>query len=333
MCGLDGETLPKSRYHATPGELSVAGVPARFELETLVRIHPEQNTALSGLYRTSGNYCTQCEAMGFRRITYFLDRPDVMARFTTTITADRETCPVMLSNGNRVLRGDPRRAMVGIACAGIDPFPKPSYLFALVAGDLRCHGVAASRRPAAARWQLEIWVEAQNIDRCEHAFRSLQKAMKWDEEVFGLEYDLDVYMIVAVNDFNMGAMENKGLNVFNSKYVLGPSRDGHRRRLRGHRGGDRSRVLPQLDRQSCDLPGLVPAHAEGGADGLSRSALQRRHDVGGGQAHRRRQGVAHRAVRRGRWAHGPSDSSRVLYLHGQLLYGHRLQQGRRGDSA
>jgi aminopeptidase N len=214
---LDGEELPASRYHASPDGLRVERVPARFELETLVALRPQDNTSLSGLYRTSGNFCTQCEAMGFRRITYFLDRPDVMARYSTTITGDAERYPVMLSNGNRVEEEtlDDGRHRVRWE----DPFLKPSYLFALVAGDLRCHAggfVTKGGREVA----LEIWVEPQNVDRCEHALRSLQNAMRWDEEVFGLEYDLDIYMIVAVNDFNMGAMENKGLNVFNSKYVL-----------------------------------------------------------------------------------------------------------------
>jgi len=214
---LDGEELPASRYHASPDGLRVERVPARFELETLVALRPQDNTSLSGLYRTSGNFCTQCEAMGFRRITYFLDRPDVMARYSTTITGDAERYPVMLSNGNRVEEEtlDDGRHRVRWE----DPFLKPSYLFALVAGDLRCHAggfVTQGGREVA----LEIWVEPQNVDRCEHALRSLQNAMRWDEEVFGLEYDLDIYMIVAVNDFNMGAMENKGLNVFNSKYVL-----------------------------------------------------------------------------------------------------------------
>ena len=214
---LDGEVLPTRAYQLGEDELRIDSPPERFQLETRVRIKPHENTALSGLYRTSGNFCTQCEAMGFRRITYFLDRPDVMARFTTTITADKDRCPVMLSNGNRVEEedlGDGRHRV-----RWEDPFPKPSYLFALVAGDLRAHrGVftTCGGRDVA----LEIWVEPQNIDKCEHALASLQRAMAWDERVFGLEYDLDIYMIVAVNDFNMGAMENKGLNVFNSKYVL-----------------------------------------------------------------------------------------------------------------
>jgi len=214
---IDGEPLAESDYQVSDDRLTLHAPPQRFELRTVVAIHPETITALSGLYKSSGNFCTQCEAMGFRRITYFLDRPDVMARYTVSIEADRARYPVLLSNGNRTaeeaLEGGRHRV------AWEDPFPKPSYLFALVAGDLRCHEgtyTTASGREV----KLEIWVEPRNIDQCEHALRSLQRAMKWDEEEFGLEYDLDVYMIVAVGDFNMGAMENKGLNVFNSKYVL-----------------------------------------------------------------------------------------------------------------
>ncbi len=214
---IDGRELAPSEYHATDGALTIAGVPRRFELETAVRLQPQANTALSGLYRSGDLFCTQCEAMGFRRITYFLDRPDVMALFTTTIDADKARYPVLLSNGNRVEAldlGDGRHRV-----RWEDPHRKPSYLFALVAGDLLCHaGEFTTRSGRAVR--LEIWVEPDNIDRCGHALSSLQKAMAWDEEMYGLEYDLDVYMIVAVNDFNMGAMENKGLNVFNSKYVL-----------------------------------------------------------------------------------------------------------------
>ena len=214
---IDGCALPQSAYHVTEESLVVERPPARFELETLVRIHPEKNTALSGLYASGGMYCTQCEAHGFRRITYFIDRPDVMARYRVRIEADRERFPVLLSNGNRVAEealGDGRHAVTWE-----DPFRKPSYLFALVAGDLRCHAGSFTTR-SGRDVRLEIWVEPPNIERCEHALRSLQKAMRWDEERFGLEYDLDLYMIVAVNDFNAGAMENKGLNIFNAKYVL-----------------------------------------------------------------------------------------------------------------
>ncbi|MEM9174705.1 MAG: aminopeptidase N [Myxococcota bacterium] len=214
---VDGQVLPESDYQVTDDGLTLHAPPARFELRTVVAIHPETNTALSGLYKSSGNFCTQCEAMGFRRITYFLDRPDVMARYTVSIEAERERYPVLLSNGNRTAEEDLGNGRHRVAWE--DPFPKPSYLFALVAGDLRCH--AGTYTTASGREvKLEIWVEPQNIDQCEHALHSLQRAMKWDEDEFGLEYDLDIYMIVAVGDFNMGAMENKGLNVFNSKYVL-----------------------------------------------------------------------------------------------------------------
>ncbi|MBN8906203.1 MAG: aminopeptidase N, partial [Rhodospirillales bacterium] len=176
-----------------------------------------ENSELSGLYTSGANYYTQCEAEGFRRITYFPDRPDVMARFSTTIVADRARCPVLLSNGNPAGQGE---AEGGRHWAKwIDPHPKPSYLFALVAGDLvavRDHFITRSGRDIA----LAIWVRAGDEDKCEHAMRSLKTSMAWDEQVFGLEYDLDVFNIAAVSDFNMGAMENKGLNVFNSKYVL-----------------------------------------------------------------------------------------------------------------
>ncbi|MFO0689742.1 MAG: aminopeptidase N [Myxococcota bacterium] len=214
---IDGRPLAERDYGIEGDALTIFDPPARFELTTRVQIHPETNLRLSGLYKSSGNFCTQCEAMGFRRITFFLDRPDVMARYTVTIEADRTKYPVLLSNGNRIASEDLPGGRHRVRWQ--DPFPKPSYLFALVAGDLRCHAGDFTTR-SGRKVRLEIWVEPQNIDRCEHALRSLERAMRWDEEKFGREYDLDVYMIVAVNDFNMGAMENKGLNVFNSKFVL-----------------------------------------------------------------------------------------------------------------
>jgi len=188
-----------------------------FELVVVTKIAPESNTALEGLYRTSGNYCTQCEAEGFRKITYFLDRPDVLTRFTTKIIADKAHNSVLLSNGNLIGSGD----LEGERHYAIweDPFKKPSYLFALVAGNLACIEdtfLTADQRTIA----LKIYVEQRNLDKCAHAMESLKKSMAWDEQNFGLIYDLDIYMIVAVDDFNMGAMENKGLNVFNSKFVL-----------------------------------------------------------------------------------------------------------------
>ncbi len=214
---IDGVELEKKRYSVTPRTLEITNVPDSFSLEITTIINPQENTSLNGLYRSSGNYCTQCEAEGFRKITYYTDRPDVLARFTTRIEAEKDLCPVMLSNGNLVEKGTVEENVEYTIWT--DPFPKPCYLFALVAGDLVSrddHYITKSNRKIT----LQIFVESRNKDKCEHAMRSLKKAMKWDEDTFGLEYDLDNYMIVAVDDFNMGAMENKGLNIFNSKYVL-----------------------------------------------------------------------------------------------------------------
>lgn len=214
---LDGELLPADRYVVEPERLVIATVPPAFTLEVVTELRPQDNTALEGLYRSAGMFCTQCEAQGFRSITYFPDRPDVLAVYTTTIVADRHHYPVLLANGNRVDAGelpDGRHF-----ARWHDPFRKPCYLFALVAGDLACvedRFTTASGREVALR----IYVQEKNRHKCDHALRSLQRAMRWDEETFGREYDLDIYMIVAVDDFNMGAMENKGLNVFNSRYVL-----------------------------------------------------------------------------------------------------------------
>ena len=214
---LDGVPLDPTQYRLEPGGLLIPHMLASATLDIRTRIVPKDNTSLSGLYVSGGSYFTQCEAEGFRRITYFPDRPDVMARYTTTITADKVQCPVMLSNGNPGPiedMGDGRHRITWV-----DPHPKPSYLFALVAGDLmtvRDSFTTRSGRSVA----LGIHVRRGDEDRCAHAMQSLKAAMKWDEDTFGLEYDLDVYNIAAVSDFNMGAMENKGLNVFNTKYVL-----------------------------------------------------------------------------------------------------------------
>jgi aminopeptidase N len=214
---LDGLPLAAAEYERADEALIVPEVPDAFVLETESEIHPGQNTSLDGLYRSGGNFCTQCEAEGFRKITWFCDRPDVLARYTVTITADQAACPVLLANGNLEARGSLDQGRHWARWR--DPFPKPSYLFALVAGDLvKIADTFVSRSGRSIA--LEIYVQAHNRDKCGHAMASLKKAMRWDEETFGLEYDLDQYMIVAVDDFNMGAMENKGLNVFNSKYVL-----------------------------------------------------------------------------------------------------------------
>ncbi len=214
---IDGTEIGPNRYRIEDGNLVIPDLPDQCTLEIATHIAPRDNTELSGLYVSNGSFFTQCEAEGFRRIVYFPDRPDVMARFTTTITADKATCPVLLSNGNPgpiTDLGDGRHRVTWT-----DPHPKPSYLFALVAGDL----VAVKDRFATRSGrdvELGIWVRRGDEESCAHAMRSLQKAMAWDEQVFGLEYDLDVFNIAAVSDFNMGAMENKGLNVFNTKYVL-----------------------------------------------------------------------------------------------------------------
>ena len=214
---LDGRRLAESEYVHDGRLLSIAEVPDHFVLEVETVLAPEKNTALEGLYCSSGNYCTQCEAEGFRRITCYPDRPDVMAVFTTTVVADPQRCPVLLANGNLVDQGvcDDGRHFA----TWHDPFAKPAYLFALVAG--RLVRIEDSFTTMSGRSiDLHIYVEERNREKCGHAMASLKKAMRWDEQVFGREYDLDTYMIVAVDDFNMGAMENKGLNIFNSKYVL-----------------------------------------------------------------------------------------------------------------
>ncbi|WP_114417280.1 aminopeptidase N [Marinospirillum perlucidum] len=214
---LDDQPLGEEGYAIQADTLKLAGVPDNFVLETQVEINPENNTALEGLYLSSGNFCTQCEAEGFRRITWYPDRPDVLAPFTTRIEADKTQFPVLLSNGNPTEKGDLDQGRHYVTWE--DPFPKPSYLFALVAGDL--HAVKDTFNTASGRQvALEIWVEKENLHKCDHALASLKNAMRWDEATYGREYDLDIYMIVAVNDFNMGAMENKGLNIFNSACVL-----------------------------------------------------------------------------------------------------------------
>jgi aminopeptidase N len=216
---VDGATLPPEQFVATADRLTIAQPPHRpFRLEIETVIDPSANTQLMGLYRSGPIYCTQCEAEGFRRITYFPDRPDVMAVYTTRIEADKADAPVLLANGNLIASGDVPGTSRHFA-VWHDPFPKPSYLFALVGGKLAC--VEDRFRTMSGREvTLRIYVEAGKEARCVYAMDSLKRAMRWDETAFGREYDLDIFMIVAVCDFNMGAMENKGLNVFNDKYVL-----------------------------------------------------------------------------------------------------------------
>ena len=218
---LNGESLEllsikidglNANYELKDDGLFLLSPPDNFVLEIKVKIHPESKTDLNGLYQSSGNFCTQCEAMGFRQITYYLDRPDVLSVFTTTINANRDQYPVLLSNGNLIEESKEYSVWH-------DPAPKPCYLFALVAGVLdflQDEFITAAGR----RVDLRLYVEPHNMHKTAFAMESLKKAFKWDEERFNLSYDLDIYMIVAVDDFNMGAMENKGLNIFNSDCVL-----------------------------------------------------------------------------------------------------------------
>lgn len=213
---IDGRTLSPNEYELSDRSLTLPNDLDVFDLEIETEIYPQKNTTLSGLYRSDAMFCTQCEAEGFRRITYYLDRPDVMAPFSTTIKAEKAKYPVLLSNGNPVAQGDEgSRHWV----TWEDPYKKPAYLFALVAGDLAQINDTFTTK-SGRKVKCAIYSEPENINQCNYAMEALKHSMKWDEETYGREYDLDIYMIVAVNDFNMGAMENKGLNIFNAKYVL-----------------------------------------------------------------------------------------------------------------
>ncbi|MBR9885143.1 MAG: aminopeptidase N [Oceanospirillales bacterium] len=218
---IDGEILSERDFSRDDELLCIPAVPSRFTLECVTRIHPQSNTALEGLYKSDGMFCTQCEAEGFRRITFYPDRPDVMSVFRTTVVAERARYPVLLSNGNPVELGDEDDGRHFVTWE--DPFPKPAYLFALVAGDLAV--LEDSYTTASGRSvKLQIFADSKDLDKLDHAMLSLKRAMQWDEQVYGREYDLDIYMIVAVDFFNMGAMENKGLNIFNTSCVLASPR-------------------------------------------------------------------------------------------------------------
>ncbi|MEO2172584.1 MAG: M1 family aminopeptidase, partial [bacterium] len=213
---IDGRQLLSNEYSMEPESLTLFSMPDTFELVTRVEIKPQENTALEGLYKSGDMFCTQCEAEGFRNITWFMDRPDVMSRYTTTIRANKAAYPNLLSNGNEVARGEEGDKHW---VTWEDPFNKPAYLFALVAGDL-AHIEDSFETMNGRRVKLQIFTEAHNVDKLDHAMISLKNSMTWDEEVYGREYDLDIFMIVAVESFNMGAMENKGLNIFNTSCVL-----------------------------------------------------------------------------------------------------------------
>ena len=271
---INGKALNTDNYAITETTLIIASMPASCTLEIVTEISPDNNTALMGLYTASGIFCTQCEAEGFRRITYYLDRPDVLAVYTTRIEADKAKYPILLSNGNLIDSGDlPSGKHFAV---WNDPWKKPCYLFALVAGDLgvlKDTYVRGSGKPV----DLRIYVEHGNEPKVTYAMDALKRSMRWDEEKYGREYDLDIFMIVAVSAFNFGAMENKGLNIFNDQPAARLAGDRDRRRLRAHRKRGRARILPQLDRRPHHLPRLVPALAEGRPHRLPRSELLRRH--------------------------------------------------------
>lgn len=215
---IDGRELDRSEYTILPtGDIVLRGITENIKLEIENVINPQANSSLMGLYLSNGNFMTQCEAEGFRRITYYPDRPDVSAKFTVRINAPKSVCPVLLSNGNLIEEGE-LDGNWHYTCWE-DPFPKPSYLFALVAGNLKCREEKFQLKNGK-KALLQIWVEPRNLDKTEFALESLKRAIAWDEERFGLELDLERFMIVATDDFTMGAMENKGLNIFNSRCVL-----------------------------------------------------------------------------------------------------------------
>ena len=296
------------------------------EIETLV--DPTANTQLMGLYRAGGTYCTQCEAEGFRRITYFPDRPDVMAVYTTRIEAEKAEAPVLLANGNLVEAGDIAGTTRHYA-VWHDPFPKPSYLFALVGGELG-HVADEFITMSGRKVALRIYVEPGKESRAGYAMDALKRAMRWDEEAFGREYDLDVFMIVAVSDFNMGAMENKGLNVFNDKYVLAcpeTATDADYANIEAiiaheyFHNWTGNRITCRDWFQLCLKEGLtVFRDQEFSADQRSRA----------GRAHRRRARAARAPVRRGCRPARPSGAARGLSRDQQFLHGDGLREGRRG---
>ena len=227
---MDDYQLPPEEYRIQNHQIIITATADQFILTCETLIEPQNNTRLEGLYRSSSMFCTQCEAEGFRHITYYLDRPDVMSVFTTTIMADADKYPVLLSNGNEISRELNEEGKT--VAVWHDPFPKPAYLFALVAGNLEVLEdtfVTQSNRTV----ELKIFTESHNIDKVDYSMDALKRSMKWDEEKYGREYDLDIFMIVAVDDFNMGAMENKGLNVFNSSCLLASPKtttdDGYQR--------------------------------------------------------------------------------------------------------
>ena len=284
---LDGEPLAADRYAATPDSLTIPQPPNRpFTLEIETLVDPTANTQLSGLYRASGTYCTQCEAEGFRRITYFPDRPDVMAVYTTRIEADKAEAPVLLANGNLIEHGDlPDGRHFAV---WHDPWPKPSYLFALVGGNLGVRRGHASPPCPAARSRCASTSSPARRSCCGFAMDSLKRSMRWDEQAFGREYDLDIFMIVAVSRLQHGRDGEQGTQRLQRQIRAGLARHRDRPGLRQHRSDHRARVFPQLDRQPHHLPRLVPALPEGRPHRFPRSGVHLRRALARGGADRRR---------------------------------------------
>ncbi len=323
---VNGVLLGDHQYRLDSEQLVLDPLADHTVLEIQTRIAPDRNTALEGLYVSSGMFCTQCEAEGFRRITFFPDRPDVMARYTTTLVADKRRYPVLLSNGNPVEQGELADGRHWVTWQ--DPFPKPSYLFALVAGNLYCQQDRFTTR-SGREVTLKIFVEPENSGKCDHALHSLKQAMRWDEDTYGREYDLDIFMIVAVNDFNMGAMENKGLNIFNSSCVLASPETAtdadyyNIQSIIGHEyfhNWSGNRVTCRDWFQLSLKEGFTVFRDQEFSADLQLPA---------GETHRRCQRAARPPVLPGRQPDGPSGAPGRVHGDQQLLHRHCLQQGRR----
>ena len=318
--------MPASRVRLRDGTLALLDPPEAGTLTVHSRIAPARNASLEGLYVSSGVFCTQCEPEGFRRITYFPDRPDVLARYTVTLRADRAAFPVLLSNGNLIAQGvlDDGRHYA----TWHDPFPKPSYLFALVAGELEALEdtfTTMSGRPVA----LKIYSTPANLPRCRHAMTSIKRAFRWDEERFGREYDLDAFMIFCADDFNMGAMENKGLNIFNSRLVLADpatATDDDYAAIEAVVGHE---YFHNWTGNRVTCRDWFQLSLKEGLTVFRDQEFSSDHEFARRRAHRRRRISAARAVSRGRGADGAQRPTRRIPRDQQFLHGHRVRKGRR----
>ena len=319
---MDGRAVNDWRIEG--GKLVIDLVDGAHSIETEVELAPERNTQLMGLYASSGLLCTQCEAEGFRRITFFPDRPDVLSRYSVRMAADKARFPVLLSNGDHVDTGDLEGGRHWAAWR--DPFPKPCYLFALVAGELAVNADSFTTM-SGRRVDLGIWVRAADLSRTEHAMDALKTAMAWDERVYGREYDLDVFNIVAVDDFNFGAMENKGLNVFNSRYILADPETATDADYDGVAGVVAHEYFHNWSGNRVTCRDWFQLSLKEGVHGFPRSELQCRSGFGSGQADRGCARAARKPVPRGRQPARAPGATGELYRDRQFLHGNRVQQG------